>query len=362
MRAKLKKLNFKVMENRTLKLIIAASLIIASSCNEPKTVVTDIVHSDGSITRKIEIKNQENKFGASDIQVPFDNTWTIRDSLEINEKGDTVWVKRAEKLFRNAEAINKDYKADSSYNREISRKVALSKKFRWFHTGFRFSETIEKKISNGYPVSDFLNQEELAWFYSPGNINYAKENGPDSLRYKSLRDTVKKKTDRWLTRSFVSEWIARFSELTSGKAGKDLSTESLKAREDEFARRILANDKIFDSLWANGILLREFIGEANAVKYKVEADSSMNMAMNEVFANFRDYTVRIIMPGQETGTNGFADSTGILNWPVQSDYFITQPYEMWAESKVPNRWAWVVSGLFLIFVVTGIILKQKGKG
>jgi hypothetical protein len=35
---------------------------------------------------------------------------------------------------------------------------------------------------------------------------------------------------------------------------------------------------------------------------------------------------------------------------------------MRAESKVPNRWAWIVSGLFLLFVVTGIIIKKKGKG
>jgi hypothetical protein len=68
------------------------------------------------------------------------------------------------------------------------------------------------------------------------------------------------------------------------------------------------------------------------------------------------------MPGKVTGSNGFIDSTSVLLWPVKSDYFLTEPYEMWAESKVPNRWAWILSGFFLLFVVTGIIIKQKGKG
>ena len=55
------------------------------------------------------------------------------------------------------------------------------------------------------------------------------------------------------------------------------------------------------------------------------------------------------MPGNLTGTNGFIDSSRILLWPVKSDFFLTQKYEMWAESKVPNTWAWVVSGLFVVF-------------
>ncbi len=32
------------------------------SCDEPETVVTNIVHPDGSVTRKIEMRNSKNKF------------------------------------------------------------------------------------------------------------------------------------------------------------------------------------------------------------------------------------------------------------------------------------------------------------
>jgi hypothetical protein len=35
---------------------------------------------------------------------------------------------------------------------------------------------------------------------------------------------------------------------------------------------------------------------------------------------------------------------------------------MKAESNVINRWAWVVSGLFLLFVITGIILRKSRGG
>jgi len=350
------------MKNKKLKIIIATVLILTASCNEPETVITDIVHSDGSITRRIEIKNKENKFEVSGIQVPFDNTWSIRDSLEININGDTIWVKRAEKLFKSADEINRDYESDSSANREMLRRAVFNKKFRWFHTGYRFAETIDKQMLYGYPVSDFLTSEELGWFYSPDNVNEQRKNGPDSLKFRALSDTVNKRTDKWWIKSIVSEWIGEFTKLIQAKAGRELSADSLKAHEDEFVKRIEIEGGKFDSLWANGTILREFIGEANALKYRKDADSSMNIATKKVFTNFKDYTLRIVMPGKVTGSNGFIDSTGVLLWPIKSDYFLSESYEMWAESKVPNRWAWILSGFFLLFVVTGIIIKQKEKG
>jgi hypothetical protein len=51
-----------------------------------------------------------------------------------------------------------------------------------------------------------------------------------------------------------------------------------------------------------------------------------------------------------------------LLWPVKSDFFMTEPYEMWAESKTPNTWAWIVSGIFLVFVLTGVIVRIIKKG
>jgi hypothetical protein len=195
MRKGIKNLIYKKMKNRKLKLIISVALVMAASCNDPETVVTNIVHRDGSVTRRIEMKNTENKFEVSDLQVPFDSTWIVKDSLEINENGDTIWVKRAEKLFADVDEINSYYNTDSGSNREISRHAEFRKKFKWFNTEYNFSEIIEKKMLYGYPVSDFLNKEELQWFYSPDNLNEEKINGADSLKFRAFNDTVDKKIE-----------------------------------------------------------------------------------------------------------------------------------------------------------------------
>jgi hypothetical protein len=349
------------MKRNSIKLVISLVMILFGSCNDPETVVTNFVHADGSVTRRIEMKSHEGninkRFKISEIQVPLDGSWIFRDSCEVDKKGDTTWVRRAEKIFRNIGEINMAYKSDSGSNKGFSRRTGFTRKFRWFNTEFRFFERIDKKLTFGYPVKDFLNSEELRYFYSPKKLKEEKENGPDSLKFKALSDSVKHKTDIWTEKNLVSEWIGEFLKLTAGKTSNDMTFQSLKSRENEFVRIIEKNDKQLDSLWETGTLLKEFLGEEKALKYKSEADSALSIVTANLFVNFNDFSMRIAMPGKLIGTNGFIDSSHILLWPVKSDYFMTEPYEMWAQSKIPNTWAWIISGLFVMFVLTGVIIK-----
>lgn len=350
------------MNKKSIMLIVSLILLFTVSCNDPETIVTDIVHPDGSVTRKIEMRSIEGdtqkRFKTSDIQVPIDSSWKIKDSCEVDKKDDTIYVRRAEKLFKSVKEINQAYSADSGSNKSTVRKAEFKKTFKWFNTEFRFSEQIGKRFSFGYPVKKYLNNDELLYFYSPEVVQNNNLDGPDSIKYRALRDSVKFNTDRWTAKNIVSEWIGQFSNLTSTeKADTEISFKNLKLREDEIARLILKEDKGLDSLWKNGIILKEIIGESNALKYKTEADSALSIVTNKLLANFENFSVRIVMPGKLIGTNGFIDSTKNLIWPVTSDYFLTEPYEMWAESKIPNTWAWIVSGIFLVFVISGVVIR-----
>lgn len=350
------------MENRVVKLVFTIILVMLVSCEEPETIVTNIVHPDGSITRKIEMRKQDNKFLITDIQVPLDSTWNITDSCEFTQKGDTVWIKRAEKTFRNVDDLNLAYVSDTGCNSNFSRHAAFNKKFRWFNTIYSFSETIEKRFNYGYPASEFLNKDELLWFYSPAEYNEARLNGPDSLKYKAFSDSIEKRKDEWFYKVIVAEWIGEFSDQISRKPGEQLSRDSLKKREDIIVNIIRTHDDDFDNLWQSGHILKEFLGESNALKYRAEADSALKIVEERLLEEFVGYSVRISMPGELILSNGFVDSSNILLWSVNSDYFFTEDFKMWAESKVPNIWAWVLSGVFLLFVLTGITLRRIKKG
>ena len=354
-------MTMKRLSKKLMAVLMLCALMI--SCNEPETLLTNIVRPDGSVIRRITMKLTGTKFEKSSFQVPFDTTWTVRDTIETDPKGDTMIIRTAEKVFANAGEINKSYLNDSSVNGKLSRFTNFKKKFRWFNTEYRFSETIDSRIPGAYPVSNFLDKEELVYFYSPENLRYSREHGPDSLKFKLLAGSIEEKTMDWMVRNMTSLWISNFTTLTAGKAGPDLSYDHLKSMERDIDSIIKANSEIFDSLWSEGTMLKMITGKSpDAERFKTEADSALSMALNTFIGEFGDYSVSIVMPGRLTATNGFPDSTRQLVWPVSQDFFLTDRYEMWAESKTPNVWAWIVTGLFILFVAAGLLIKKSPAG
>jgi hypothetical protein len=305
------------------------------------------------------MRSSKNKFEKSVLQVPFDSTWVIRDSCEIGMKGDTTWVKRAEKVFANIDEINAAYRNDSSSNGKYPRHVSFSRKFNWFNNSYRFSEIVDPRISSGFSIRDFLNDEELSYFYAPDNLKSGKLHGPDSLIYKKMADTIDSKTMDWSIQNVTVVWIDEFSRLVAGQAGPELSADSLMKRRKEIAGIIKEYQEAFDSLWSSGFLLKKIIGEPEASKFRIQADSALTLAINPFLIDYKNYSVSIVMPGKLIATNGYIDSTGNLVWPVNADLFLSDRYEMWAESRTTNLWAWIVSGLFVVFVFAGILVKKK---
>jgi hypothetical protein len=349
------------MKRLSSRFVLFLVLSFAVSCDEPETVVTDVVHADGSVARKIEMRNSKNKFEKKDLQLPFDSTWTIRDTCQVGPKGDTTWIKTAEKLFQGVEEINMDYKKDTSVNGKYSRYSVFRKKFRWFFNEYRFAEIIDRRIETDYPLADFLNPVELNYYYAPDFLKFSREHGPDSLRFRQIADSVEKKTEDWSINIFAEIWAREFSRLTSGKIWPLSDTGAIKSAERKAIKVIGENGNKFDSLWSAGILQRKIIGDSLGVVYRNEADSAFNLVLNEFLADFRSYSVRIVMPGKLTGTNGYMDSTKTLTWPVSSDFFLTDRYEMWAESRTTNMWAWLLSGMFLAFVIAGLLIQKKSR-
>ncbi|MEX0986137.1 MAG: hypothetical protein WD052_01580, partial [Bacteroidales bacterium] len=46
-------------------------------------------------------------------------------------------------------------------------------------------------------------------------------------------------------------------------------------------------------------------------------------------------------------------------WTVSGEYFLSEEYEMWVESRINNYYAWVVSVLFVLFGITGFIIYYR---
>jgi len=337
------------------------SMIWLFSCGGYETRVINTIHQDGSITRKVIMKNDEPEFLSENFRVPVDSTWQTTMTFEINEDQDTTWLYTAEKYFADVEEINHEYQNDAGANAKLSRRAKFSKKFKWFYTIYRFSEVIDKVLTVDCKPSDYMSEEELSYMYLPGEIQEELKSGPDSLYYKTMADTLEIKFERWLLTGLVRQWTESFYELFHDHPNLDITKEEMRKKEPHLVERFVLDDADEEEAIKN-VLGNEFYENFNT-----EIDSAFSVMDEQLkpFWEAKEYTLEIHMPGQIMGSSGYVksygeskDEVGII-WAVQGDFFLGQSYDMWVESKVLNYWTWIITAIFLIFVITGYVISSR---
>ena len=325
--------------------LVLALLLIVVSCEDPETTVTNYVRRDGSVLRKAELKYNKDELDLNDFGVPVDSTWKLHDSISISSEGDTLWFLLAGKLFVSVDDINKAYLADSGENSIVPRIASFHTSFKWFTTTLRFNEKCERSLSHGYPAGKYLTPAEMQFMDLPSVIREEMLAGPDSLKYRELNDSLDTHTEMWLVRSLISEWIEDAGALCTASGKDTLITQVLRSHETEFDGLIkLESD--FDKT-CSGIL-----GDSLFKKYKPALDSAMKISeekFNRSFS-FKSYTMKTVLPLKAISSNGYTMPGGEIAWPVKGEFFLTEDYIMWAETRDINYRAIFLTALALIVI------------
>jgi hypothetical protein len=334
-------------------------LLIIISCEGPETTVTNYVRRDGSVLRKAEMKHFKDELTLNDFTVPVDSTWKLHDSISISDRGDTTWFLLAEKIFESVDAINMAYLSDTGKNSVVPRSASLKLKFKWFTTEWRFTEKCGKSLAYGFPPENFLTPEEIEFRNLPAAIRDELMAGADSLKYKTMNDSVDAHTEMWLIRSLISEWIEDAGTLCAASGKGTEVAEILRSHATEFDESSLA-DEGFDKTCT------EIFGDSIFEKIKPELDSAMKVSEKKFdrSLSFQSYTLKTVFPIKVKSTNGYIMPGGEIAWPVNGDLFLTDDYIMWAETREVNYWAIFLTALVLVTVPLEIrkhSRKRKGK-
>ncbi|TFH33985.1 MAG: hypothetical protein E4G95_08915 [Bacteroidia bacterium] len=332
---------------------LALIFIIFASCGGPDALVINTVNRDGSVDRKIILTWDKDEFNLEECQVPVDSTWSIGKVMEISEKGDTTWTLTAEKHFDSVTEINLDYTSYGGPNSKMKRKTEFLKRFRWFNTTYYFEEKIEKAI-DGYPASDFFTKEELHFFYMPQSMVEELGSGSDSTMVDSILNIIEEKQDAWLGASLVKAAIDEVEYFNQFEKTNPVDIELIRSREKVFT------EAISDFEGNETEMIDSIMGEGYYEKYKTVFDTSLSVMEDkfQVAVDADSYLVQCIMPGSLIATNGYIDSNSNILWNVDGESFVSEDYIMWAESTLKNRWAYIVSILFVAFVATGFVIRK----
>lgn len=325
-------------------LTLTLSLILFS-CVGPETTVTNTVNRDGSILRRVEMSNTENKFLKQQLRVPVDSTWTFIDSISVSGKGDTTWYRSAEKMFADASAVNQAYSCDSGANRDVVRTAFFERRFRWFTTTYYFSETCGKSLLHAFPAEKFLSAEEIEFMNLPRKVKINLLTGSDSSKFRILRDTLDEKSDVWFSRSVISEWIETAGALCEASGKDSMTTEILRSHEDDFFKQLGENAEFDDGCDA-------VLGAGVYEAFKTEFDSAKTVAEEkfDLSFSFSEYTMQVEMPSEIISTNGYRDPDGRISWPVSGELFLNTDYIMYTQSRSINYWAIIITALLAVIL------------
>lgn len=350
-------------------LTVAGLLFFLSSCIEIE--VTNRVNADGSIDRTVYVRDVDPEdFDFSELPVYVDSTWQIRYTWELEEKSseegestqDTIYCMEASKHFASVEGINADYKRVENDFVLLDRRAVFSRRFQWFYTKYHFEEVIEP-LFDGPSRFDYLSPEEYElWRYEndkepvdSGRLEPYRSMSEED--YKALRHSVEEKFDRWVWDVLFNQYYSLIYRYAEREGKGWITPEMVEAKKDSLQAAMLEFDgsrEIIDTVFGMEIWSafgKEFQDSLDLLDRKAELGF-----------NIHDYEMNIQMPGELTGSNAEEISEEGMNyWDVESEKYYADRMLMYAESRMRNEWTFWVSGIFVVFVLAGFVLRLRRK-
>ena len=344
------------MKKKSLQITVWFIFLLLPSCITDE-VVTTFFHPDGSFTRIVEFFSDSKDFNTGDLATPVDSTWKI---TVMRDTADTSRYRvRAEKAYAGVEQLNEDYRTMSTVMEGVKREVSFEKKFMWFYTFYYYQETVYGMLPER-PVSDFLTEEELHHLRSNGEWLPPELEGKDSAAVAAYAQQAEAHFQTWLGNSLFDLWWNGMKQVVTDHPSGNFTPARLLAAEDSLRTAYLKALQEF----IPGRGFSRYFGEHFGIssdtlesrypeafeRYKKITDSSVILAA---------YENRVVMPGKVYDTNADRMEKEKLVWSVNAMRFLPGDLDMFAASRIPNYWAWLIALFVIIFAVVMFFPEKK---
>jgi hypothetical protein len=346
--------NKRMKTNKLLLSFIFLISIMLSSCVDIE--VSTILNADGSLERLIEVRSDSELKDYSDLPFPVDSTWKIDYKLDTtNTKKPHVYSFK--KSFNSADAINKEYKKIPNGLSKFERAIHVEKKFRWFYTYLSYNETYKKMAKGNYkPFEMYLSDIEKKVRKIKDVDTLAQVLQIDSVAANDFKKGINEKYDKWLTDNLVDEGLLIVEKDMKNCHVENIKIGDLRAKRDTILKLVdslntkdgfnvfyQSLNKLFNTREFDKIIKAKNTG---LVDFEKEIEYVMDLP---------GFKYKLQVPGLLIDANAESIKGNRLDWefvPFDSYFVGTSQF---AEARIINVWAFVVSGVFLVLVV-GLIL------
>lgn len=337
-------------------ILIASLALVLSSCinwgNEYHTHTE--VFDDGSIERTVTIHSRDslmlkaNNFGATGksgwlVRVSIDTSFNRHDTISDNNTDHSFF--KFTKRFNSVEESNLEL---SSANDTLYRiKADFEKRFRWFYTDLKYSDTYLATLRfKDTSPDDYFTEDDYTFIDGYSTKNSTKE---DSLR--SI--AIQKKEDEYLVEGIFGVIYQNTIAILKAKSIEGRWLDTLETNKQYLKNSLMESD--FEAGRLFSIL-------TDSLKIPVEFNRDDSVSYKNLekwkFSLFDSYTHSIQMPANVTETNADSVSGSFVYWNPEGK-FLYKDYVMYAELRIVNYWTVTITGIILI--ATGFIWVRKRK-
>ena len=348
-----------ILRNMNSKFIIPSviAVFLLTACDNPMRFETK-VHEDGSLEKTIVLEKTDSSGIRNNIfGINHEKGWKVEvqklPADNSKEKSTPEFNIRFQKTFASADAINVELDAESDSLFHIHSK--FEKKFRWFYTYIRYTETI-RPINRFTMVSpeDYFNQEDNAFIDRlPGEGRGISK--ADSLYLQILNEKI---SDQFANMGIFKEEYKILEEVIKRSSLEKKWLDTLYKNQEFIYNHIdkMKGEPDFAEKMADSLKIP--LTKPQSSKDFKEISRDFNRRLHFMgFARDGKYVNVIEMPWTVTYSNADSVVENKLYWRPLVTKFIFKDYTMYAESKKLNIWAVVAS--IVIFGITVFVFRKN---
>jgi hypothetical protein len=356
------------MKKNIIKSVFAFAFFAAiiTACDTYK--VCTKINSDGTCTREIYAKTDKNltieNMGKNPFLFKIDSTWNItkiEDSKDFNIK--------ISKNFSSISEISKSLQLNKNEFQPIAKPhESLEKHFKWFYTYYDY-KVVYKSISDKIPVSinDYMTQSEQELWFRGNTSDFA---GITGFEMKDNLDEIEKKFWKWYLRNAYEICFNTIYDIEKTQKNdkfinklstiKDsifnVLTKNIEDKNADFFNKDIISQiniyQAFDNHFGTRYFSDFYAKNSKKIDSLIDQNNKEFDSLQELCLVNIKYELEI--PGKIIATNANFNNNGILLWNINAFRFITGDYELTAQSRTANIWAFIAS--FLIVAIFAYLL------
>lgn len=340
----------------TVRFIVLMAAVALAACENPIAQETK-VHEDGSLDKAIIFEKTDSSVLEGNIfRVGAASGWKVTVSPVMEGEKEDKYRVQFEKSFASPEAMNAELDIPSDTLFRV--KSTFEKKFRWFYTYIRYSETYRPlNRFKMLPYDEFFNAEDMQFIRRlPAEGAFISK--ADSVSLQMLNMKV---DDYYARAAIANEQVDIFRQLLLLTKTRTTLLDSLESVREVFFEQLERDkgDENFVMRMTDSLRI-EFADRKRAANIADSLSENLNARLR-FMSYVRDgrYQAMMEMPWTVVHTNADSVAGNRLYWrPLQHKFLFTD-YELYAESRQLNWLMTIVSAVIISLTLVLWVWRAK---